>query len=421
MKLPRTPLLRVVEPLGLYFRPGRNDHTALLQALAAVPPTFSGAVLDASLASRHEELRQQLSTRGLEVVLDPMAMELATPGGRDRPALRALEWAGDRRHTPSELGTSGISALADPIAKFTAEKRCSAVLAPTHYVQGFDDPWWMLDHRLVRRLRQQLDAAGCQGVPIYYRLAIPRKTLLDRKQRDELLAALLDLEIDALWLCLHPVSASCGPMVLKSYVESCVELASVGIPLVAERTGFLGLALLGFNAVGGIESGITAGEGFDANRLFRLRRDDGSERGGFSQPPRVYIDRLGVFLYRDHARKFMAASGMKRRFACQDQPCCRTPEDMIRDPRRHFLFTRADEVAQLTQVPIHNRPTVYLDFVRDASDDAVHAARHDSRFEKNSRRLGEWRLTLASIAQRHEYAETVAIPQGKRVRRRKTA
>lgn len=48
------PLLRTVEPLGLYFRPGRNDHTAMLQALAIEGPDFTGAVLDASLAARQE-------------------------------------------------------------------------------------------------------------------------------------------------------------------------------------------------------------------------------------------------------------------------------------------------------------------------------------------------------------------------------
>jgi hypothetical protein len=42
--------LRLVEPLGLYFRAGRNDHTAVAHVLAAGPPQFTGVILDASHA-----------------------------------------------------------------------------------------------------------------------------------------------------------------------------------------------------------------------------------------------------------------------------------------------------------------------------------------------------------------------------------
>lgn len=60
MEITPPSLLRAVEPLGLYFRPGRNDHTALLQALAIEGPGFTGAVLDASLAARHGDLLADL-------------------------------------------------------------------------------------------------------------------------------------------------------------------------------------------------------------------------------------------------------------------------------------------------------------------------------------------------------------------------
>src|SRR5262249_26083411 len=151
----------------------------------------------------------------------------------------------------------------------------------------------------------------------------------DPAHRRSLAARLRDLEIDAIWLCVHPVNARASANILKSYLDLCRDMAEARVPLVAERTGYLGLTLLGFNAVGGIESGVSAGDSFDANRWTRPPRRD-SDRPPFSPSPRVYIDRLGVFLSVDDAQKFFNARGMRRRFACQDRPCCRTPEDMVR-------------------------------------------------------------------------------------------
>lgn len=412
-----TPLLRTVDPLGLYFRAGRNDHRTLMQLMARGAPPFTGAVLDASLASRQDDLRLDLNQRRFETVLDPMVMELATEGGWEREALRSLSWAGDSKHTPASVTVANIGALIDPIAEFAVEKGYSAILSPTHYIEGIDDPWWPIDLAASRRLRQQLNAAGRADMPIYYRIATARRTLTEPKNRRWIAERLAGLEIDGLWLCVHPVGAQASGAILKSYIDFCRDLARVGVPLVAERTGFLGLALLGFNAVGGVESGITLGESFDAIRLIRPpeRRTDA---GGFSLAPRVYIDRLGTFLSRKEAKVFFAERGMRQRFACQDRPCCQSPDDMVKDPRRHLLHTRSGEVTQLTRVPAHNRPPVYLDTIRRASDDAMHAARIFDKFEKDQRRLGTWREVLASIVDRREYLQSApAIPHGRLQRR----
>ena len=413
-----TPLVRAVDRLGLYFRAARNDHREILNLLASGPPSFSGAVLDASHEDRQVDLRQELARRRFEAVLDPMAMELATPGGWERPALRALPWAGEARHTPAGFG--GVGALSDSIAEFAITKQYTAVLSPTHFIGGIDDPWFAVDRAACRRLRAQLDAAGRSDVPIYYRLAIPRRTLTEPEHRRSVVTRLSELEIDAVWLSLHPVDGDSSANVLMSYIHLCRDFATAGLPLIAEHTGFVGLALLGFNAVAGIESGITLGERFNMSNLIHPHKPK-DEPVAFARSPRVYIDRLGVFLVRDEARKFMEAPGMRRRFACQDRPCCRQPEDMIEQPRRHFLHARAQQVTQIARVPSQLRPTIHLDTIRKASDDATHAARINKRFEREQRRLGEWRQALATYVETSEYAtSTVTLPSG-RLRRRKSA
>jgi hypothetical protein len=78
----RNSLLRAVEdPCGLYFRAGRNDDTTVMQVLATGAPRISGVVLAAPLEKRQQEMRFELSRRGAETVLDPLALELATAGG----------------------------------------------------------------------------------------------------------------------------------------------------------------------------------------------------------------------------------------------------------------------------------------------------------------------------------------------------
>lgn len=408
-------LLRIADPaLALYFRPGRNDHTTLLRAFSRGAPPFQGTVLDASHERRQRELRLELENRGYESILDPMALELATAGGWEREGLRSLEWAGEGIHEPSRFRGSGVAELVDPIAKFAAENRYNAVLAPTHFVAGVEDAWWGIDRRATRRLRHQLDMAGRSDVPIYYRLAISRNTLVDQTQRIAMLHALADLEIDGIWLCLHPVSARSGPQVLRSCLEISHDFSSIGVPVVAEKTGFLGLALMGFNAVGGAESSVTLGQGFDVNRLVNppKPRDDAQP---FGPQPRVYLDSLGLTLTRAEATSFFKARGTKGRFGCQDRPCCRSWQDMLEDPGRHFVYTRAGEVAAISNVPAHDRPTATLEWIRRASDEAVHAAKADpKKFEKEKRRLDGWRMALTDAARQREFAENVRTPTGRR-------
>ncbi len=69
------------DPLGLYIRPGFNDHTVLLQLLAEDRLNITGVVFDASHHKRHAELRQEIPKHNIHAILDPCTMELATVGG----------------------------------------------------------------------------------------------------------------------------------------------------------------------------------------------------------------------------------------------------------------------------------------------------------------------------------------------------
>ena len=413
MTTPRR-LRPVQPPLGLCFRPGPNDHRALLQPLSEGNPSFSGVVLSAARYARHEELGQEVRKRHMEVVLDPHTVELATPNGFERPALASLPWAGHRIHRPDDFQGASVVEVSDRIAKLTVEKGFNAVLAPTHYIESSHDPWLGVDRRLTLRLRRQLDFGGHDDTPIYYPLVLPRKLLIDADQRSELIGMLMQLPIDAVWLRVHPFGSNSGATSLRSYIDASQDFQQLGIPVIAERTGTICLALMAFGAVGGIERGVTTGERFDMGTLTRPQKADGK---GFSPAPRVYIDSLGTFLKREQAKAFFAARGAKTHFACQDPKCCRRGwQSMVEDPRRHFFYSRVGEVGRLSEAPAGVRPGLYLEeFLRPATDLSLRAAKIDPALEKTKSRLESWRQTLGGMQRAGTVATVPAVPEGRRI------
>src|SRR5262249_27963458 len=198
-------------------------------------------------------------------------------------------------------------------------RRFTAVLAPTHLLAATNDPWMPVDQGLVHELREQLDRAGQQSVPIYYPLAIKANLFSNADSRQHLQAVLSTLPIGPIWLRVHPFGSKSGPASLRGYIDACRDFHGLGLPLVAERSGTVGVALLAFGAVGGIESGVTLGEHFNASGLLREPKN-GSP---FLPQPRVYLPELATFLDRERAKRFLEQRAMKASFACRDISCCR--------------------------------------------------------------------------------------------------
>src|SRR3712207_8471730 len=65
--MPRSPVLRLVgsaeEPLGLFFRPGHNDHIVLCQLLSEGRSAMTGVVFDPGFVSPQEALRTEVQDR----------------------------------------------------------------------------------------------------------------------------------------------------------------------------------------------------------------------------------------------------------------------------------------------------------------------------------------------------------------------
>lgn len=406
-------------PLAVYFRPGRNDHTSLLQLASESPRSLAGIVFDPCLSGRQAELLAEANSNHLETILDPRSVELATPGGIVRAGVADLPWASDKIDTPDSLsGLAGV-ALVNRLAEYAAEKGYSAVEAPTHFLSSGDDRWLRVDADLTRGLRQRLDVLGHTSTLIYYPLVIHATAFREPSDRARIIAVLSSLPVDGVWLRVHPFGAASGPTAVRRYIEACRDFHALRVPVIGERTGTVGVALAAFGAVGGVESGITFGERYDVSGL--LREPSGGK--GFVPSPRVYLSDIGAFVPREVARTFFENRQMRIAFGCRDGACCRRGiEDTLSDPRRHFMIQRLHEVGAVSRAPERLRAQLYLDdFLRPATDNALRAARIEPSLEPTRRRLDAWRQTLGAMSREAPSMSYASAPDGRRIERRKLA
>ncbi len=406
--------LRAVDPpLGNYLRPGRNDHLVLLQLAGENRLDVSGLVVDATLLGRQDELIQESQKRGLETVLDPRSSDLALARGLELSGVADLPWAPARPHRIEDLDGAGGLLLAEALAEFIVKESLSAVLALTHVLKDANDPWLDVDAQLVNHLRRALDSRGRPDTPIYYPLTIRSSVFNDPEQRGRIINVLQSLQVDSVWLRIHPFgTTTSGPIALRRYIEASQEFHQLGVPLVGDHTGTVGVALLAVGAVGGIESGITYGERFSLDRY--TRQPSGK---GFLPAPRVYLHQLGALLTRKQARSFFDHRGMRSAHGCQDPGCCRRGiDDMLENPRRHFVLRRANEVARLSRTPHELRASIYMDeFLRPASDAVVRAQKAEPALAGVQKRLDSWRGTLGALISDSRLGSRSQVPQGRRV------
>ena len=392
-------LVRPPQPLGAYIRPMERDYRHAATLVASGLPVASGFVVDARKPALSEDLRQALRSTGAEVVLDPQSVDLATLGGRERSRILDLPWATDAIDGPDTFSRSRISDYAATLAETALEMDATAVLAPSHYFESLPHPWIDVDLELTQKLRSNLDRdSRGRSVRIYYPLVTTRRVLSLEPTVSMLINRLRDLAasgvIDAVWLRMHNFGTSkSGPVRLKAYMAGARSLHAIGVPLVGEHTGAIGLALMAFGAVSGIESGVTHGEHFDLRPLLKPRK---RSKGGYA--PRVYFPEIAAFLKREPAAALLSGRSTRNTFTCQSPCCTHGRVDMLHDPRRHFLIRRFEEVRNLSRVPQTIRVEHYFsNWLRLAADRASLAAQVVPSLSKRREELDRWRATLTDV------------------------
>jgi hypothetical protein len=352
-------------------------------------------------------------------------MELATVNGHTKRRSE-LPWASSEPHRPQDLSGAAGRAAAGAVVDFIGRYGFNAAIVGHYLERGASDTWFAVDVAFLRGLRSQLDSAGHDDVALYYALAVPTSVFHDAAQIAAIKTSLRGLDIDGLWLRVHPFGSASGHITLQRFIRSCRSLHELNLPLVVEKAGSIGLALLAFGAVSGLESGVSSGDKFDIARLVKPSTE---RTKPFAAHARVYIPGLGIFLDRETAQTFFNNRSLKANYGCQNTACCRRgTQDTLSDPRRHFIFTRMEEVGAISQVPDQLRPNQYLDNVlRPATDrlgrvlQAGLAGEITTRIEKERRKLDGWRHTLGEMSRNQPRTTTWAVSPARRVARRRGA
>jgi hypothetical protein len=434
------------EPLGLYFRPGRNDHAQMLNLIAAGDAACFGAVLEAKYVGkhtqkpraepglpgicrdwglgRHGELKEVLVQKRLDAILDPQTQQLAFPGSYS-DALASLPWAHpDRPHRLADFeGQRGRDVVAS-LADFALEEKFTQVIAPTHVLESGDDPWLRVDGSSTRLLRNRLDQTGGAAIPIIYSLALPYSVFRDPVQRQHVRSQIRDLPITALWLKVDRFGASSSPTAIRAYIGAAAEFHELGVPVIADHTGgVIGLSLLALGAAGGLVHGLTLSERFNS---YTWRKAGGKK--GFSPATRVYLPSLDLHLSKKEAEAlFSVSSRAKGLFGCADTDCCpRGIKDQVENPGRHFLYQRIAEVGALASIPQEMRPERFLDTtLRPMTDRALAAAtinwendKMAKKMQKNRKRLDALRVTLGDLVSHRLSHSFSTLPRTRAARER---
>ena len=391
---PLTPrLLRPApDPIGLYFRAGRNDHRPLLDLLAAGESRFFGVVCDPTHVKFQRELVERATERRLDIILDPRTQASATPGGFTS-TLGELPWGSGRVHVEDDFRGSGGRRLMGNLARFVAEHGYTQVLSPSHVIRSTADGWWEIDLRCAAELREELDRIGCSRVSVLGSVPITYSMLRNPAERRALIQGLKRSPIEGMWLAVDGVGSGSTSTAVRTYLEAVADFHSLGIPVIADHAGGLsGLAFTAFGGVGALAHGVTHGERFDTAHWRRPRSQQ-----SFGMPRRVYVPALDMLLKPAEAQKLFAFGRRTTAlFGCRDPQCCpRGVTDMLQNPAQHFLRQRIDEISKLSSIPNSLRASRFVEqTLRPITDTVLAAADLDWKEPTMAKRMHEQRLRL---------------------------
>src|ERR1700676_610365 len=230
----------------------RNDHSVLSRLLAEGKLTAPTLMLDARSHDRQQGLREEARAALRQLWLDTQGLELSLPSGVTDSHME-LPWAKELRRADA-LTSKQRKAAATSIAAFASNGGYSGILVPTHYLADAATQWLDGDAAMAAELREALDTMGAKRIELIYPLTLPNKLMgklaFQRRLRRQMAAA----PIDRVTLRVHGFGANSGPNVMRRLIDGLTELRQSELPLLVERAGFGGTALLAMGVVDAVES-----------------------------------------------------------------------------------------------------------------------------------------------------------------------
>ncbi len=412
-----TPQLRLLpSSLGTYFRIAHRDRKRAAGLISEGVGLGSGIILSATDMEGAEDLLQAADGAGIDSILDPLSVELSTTGGWVRRGVQELPWAGADIHAPELFTDRFIAAYCAEVASQAVDSGMASVLAPSHYLRTLPSPWLNVDERLAVELRHALDERGGRRVAIYYPLTLSLRAIGPDAAMMYLAGFLERIRssgaIDAVSLRLDGfgVSDSTAPRIQR-VIALARALHGLSLPILGEKMGALGLHLMAFGAIGAVESGLTIGETCDLRSYMKTPTGKGR-----MPAPRVYLQGLGALVSRKVARKLLQNPGVRHSLVCQNSDCCTTKEEMVRDPRRHYVYQRTQEVLSLSRIPTDERRSESLSRLKSAIEATRSVCSASGELQTHASRLRQWEMAFRQQRSADKYQKVgggAATPRGR--------
>lgn len=357
-------------PVAQFVRIGASGHRHMEQLLEAGRLPERRFIVDAGAFARQKDLIDALRNDGRELTLDTNVAELSVIG-RYQGVAKGAPWAKPdgvlteqdfRADADNFRGVNDLN-LVGKIARFVVENGITRVLAPTHLLAGYTDRWLGLNISACETLRRALDVAGGKDVEIAYPLMITNATLNDATERKALIRALATAPINCVWMRISGFGANATAPGLRKYISAVRDFHSLEKPVVADGVGGLAaLAIVAFGAASGVSHGVAEKERFDTSTWHQppKPRDQDERRGGNNYV--VLMPGIDRLIKPAQAEALISAPGGRRILSCDNRDCCPHGfEDMIKDPKGHYLRERARQYSSLSAVPEPLRAQHFLD------------------------------------------------------------
>lgn len=378
--------LHISQPIAAILRVGHRDHRWLEDRLAAGLLPFRRFVFEAARIDEQRHLVDALQAVGCEILLDTNFAELSSIG-KFAGAASKLPWArSDRPWQADDLGGNRTSYLASQMAEFAIQQRADVILSPSNLL-GEEQDWLSKDAQMAIALRRALDCLGGNEIALDFQVILTASALRQDNFRTDLKECLRDIEAENVWLRTSGFDANSTGTGTRRYIEAVRDLHECGRPIVGDMTGGLpGLAAASAGAIGGICHGVGQKESF---RAAEYRRIPVSSGGGSAK--RIYVADLGRWVSEDQFLQIVQTKGARSKLYCRDSGCCpQGKDDMVENPKGHFLNQRFNQIEDLSHVP-HSRREDH--FILHYVGPALRTARALSRLKYGDVRVSDMLIT----------------------------
>lgn len=349
--------------VDLFLRVGEASYVQIEKLYGEGRLPIRRAIFDASKVRHQVNFLKTLQEDGVERILDTKAAELAALG-KFKGRAKEAPWAdGTSLHLPDQFDDKRCGEFVAEIAREAIARDFDRVLAPAHFLRNAVlDPWFQVDLRLCRLLREALDREGGAHIAIDYPLILEQMKLRDEDVRGALIHQLNSLPFENLLIRASRFGSDAEAPGTRAFIQALDRFHNLGRPIIADHVGgIVGRSLIAFGAASGVAHGVDETMRFDGGSWWKEPEapKDNEQRAGPAK--RVSVPMLDKHLKVDELTALAKARGGHGLVVCNDPNCCRSLTDMINNSKRHSFRQEKLAYDHLNRIPDLMRARDFID------------------------------------------------------------